>query len=84
MKVELWKILLAEIAPILIVLLAISIHYLLKSKPKYVITTLNKGVKMYYQENRLSWTPMWEGATHYKKKPKLYWVDNKMFKIETL
>lgn len=41
---------------------------------KYVITQMNSGVKYYYKGQDSKWTPMFEGAKHYKRKPTFDWI----------
>ena len=47
----------------------------------YVITQMDNGVKYYYK-GQSQWTPMLEGAKHYKKKPDFYWISDLWHKVE--
>lgn len=48
----------------------------------YVITQMNAGVKYYYKGQNNEWTPMIEGAKHYKKKPNPFWLSDLSHKVE--
>ena len=49
----------------------------------YVVTQETRGVKYYYMGSNSRWTPMFEGAKKYKKKPEhLAWL-GVFYKIET-
>lgn len=48
----------------------------------YVITQVNAGVKYYYKGQNSEWTPMFEGAKHYKKKPNFFWISDLHHKVE--
>jgi hypothetical protein len=48
----------------------------------YVITQMDNGVKYYYKGQNSQWTPMFEGAKHYKKKPDFDWISNLWHKVE--
>jgi hypothetical protein len=48
----------------------------------YVITQMDNGVKYYYKGQNSQWTPMLEGAKHYKKKPDFYWISDLWHKVE--
>jgi hypothetical protein len=58
-----------------------KIASIFRAKPMYVITQMNEGVKYYYKGKDSKWTPMIEGAMHYKKKPKLEFVEL-LYKVE--
>jgi len=47
----------------------------------YVITQIKAGVKYYYIGEDSRWTPMFEGAKHYKKKPDFEWI-GMFYKVE--
>ena len=48
----------------------------------YVITQIKAGVKYYYMGEDSKWTPMFEGAKHYKKKPHFDWISETFHKVE--
>jgi len=48
----------------------------------YVITQMKAGVKYYYMGENSKWTPMFEGAKHYKKKPDFEWISDLWHKVE--
>jgi hypothetical protein len=48
----------------------------------YVITQTDNGVKYYYKGQHSKWTPMFEGAKHYKRKPAFGWISPLWYKVE--
>lgn len=48
----------------------------------YVITQIKAGVKYYYMGESSKWTPMFEGAKHYRKKPDFDWIGELGHKVE--
>jgi hypothetical protein len=48
----------------------------------YVITMNRAGVKYYYMGQDSLWTPMFEGAKHYKKKPDFEWISDLWHQVE--
>lgn len=51
-------------------------------KRLYVITQMKAGVKYYYMGEDSKWTPVFEGAKHYKKKPNFDWISEPYHKTE--
>jgi len=48
----------------------------------YVITQMVAGVKYYYMGEDSKWTPMFESAKRYKKKPDFAWISYLWHKVE--
>ena len=43
---------------------------------------MKAGVKYYYMGKDSKWTPMFEGAERYKKKPDFDWISDLWHKVE--
>lgn len=53
-----------------------------KTTKQYVITQMKAGVKYYYMGEDSKWTPMFEDAKRYKKKPDFDWISDLWHKVE--
>lgn len=52
------------------------------NKRKYVITSVDGGLKYYYKGSGSTWTTSVDVAKKYKKKPDFKWISNLWHNIE--